>query len=108
MIWQSGDFIGKVEYDTDALGNPVTEDQALGTYDCRLTDWNSEEHETLGREYTESHRKLLTKAPLNIIAAAYAVDVEEARYRAGTIKGNMYSRWRIVHLDAYKVKQNGC
>lgn len=107
MRWQQATLVAHTEAGRDELGNPVYEQQELGTFPARLTAWNASEQQSLGREYTMTHRRLLT--PTDIAAFRGQVDGGERRLTTVQLGGVTYRVtklldynriWSVVHLEA--------
>lgn len=101
MRWQKISLIREVSTGEDVLGNPITQDEVFHSTSGRLTEWTSEDVNLLGRPFTESHRKLITKASKANIEMAKQVTVDGTTYEIESYK-DLY-RWRQVYVKGYRV-----
>ena len=102
MRFHDVDFYGNVKVDEDALGNPIYEEGIIGTYPATLTQWTTEEIALLDRSVTQTNRKLLTHAPINVLKQATHVYIDETKYTDIVVKSD-FVRWRLCYVKEYKV-----
>lgn len=119
MIWKTCELIGRTQKDKDALNNPTYEKTVICTFMGRLSPWSAEEVSSLGRDYTSTHRKLLTRAtvpeikgyfvwsPFNLqsgVAKDYgctSIVLDGVEYQIDDIT-DFAPRCRMLYISAYK------
>ena len=78
-----------IQTGTDILGNPITTLKepcaACTEYTGRFTEWTAEDAELVGRDVTQTQRKLLTDAPLARCKEADVVRAGSEDYRLSLI-----------------------
>ncbi|MBQ8514633.1 MAG: hypothetical protein IJ496_04485 [Ruminococcus sp.] len=85
----------------DILGNPVTELQETAqSYRGRFSEWTADEIALLGRDGTQSQRKLLTDAPLSVCKAASGLRAD-ADYTIKAVK-DLHGRWRLLYVERWR------
>ena len=96
-----------IQTGTDILGNPITTLQepcaACNGYTGRFTEWTAEDAELVGRDVTQTQRKLLTDAPLARCKEADVVRAGSEDYRITSMGGGGCCIWN----DGIKPSQNG-
>lgn len=100
MRFQNVDFYGKVEVDKDVLGNPIYEEKIIGTYPATLTQWTTEEIALLERVITQTFRKMLTTAPIDVLNRTTHVYIDGKKYGDIDVKSD-FVRWRLCHVKEY-------
>lgn len=86
------------------LGNPVTALEIFGhEYVGRFTEWTAEETALVGREVTQTQRKMLTDAPLDDCRRADGVRADAEDYRVKNVK-DLHGRWRLLYLERWRQK----
>ena len=101
MIFKDVDFYGNVKVGEDALNNPIYEEAVIGTYPTTLTQWTTEEIAILDRSVTQSNRKLLTHAPIDVLNQANHVYINNIKYSNIKVKSD-FNRWRLCHVKEFK------
>lgn len=86
----------------DALGNPIYEDVEVTRYKGKITQWTIEEIALLDRIVTQSQRKLITTAPIDILKQANAIKINDDTYAITQVKSD-FVRWRMAHVKEYKL-----
>lgn len=85
----------------DVLGNPITElQESEHSYRGRFTEWTADEVSLLGRDVTQSQKKVLTDAPLNICKAASGIRAD-ADYTIKDVK-DLHGRWRLLYVQRWR------
>lgn len=107
MRFQTMILLKKQEVGEDVYGNPEHITIPYKTASARFTSWSAEDAEAQGREYTRTHRKMLTKCPLDDLNAASAVEINEERYKITSIIGDATTRWRLIHIAKHGSVSNG-
>lgn len=90
-------FYGKVEVGKDELKNPIYEEAIIDKYPATLTQWTTEEIALLDRTVTQTRRKLLTKAPIDVLKQTTHVYIDGVKYGDIDVKSD-FSRWRLCHV----------
>lgn len=113
MKWKTCGLLGYVQSGVDPLNNPVHTKEIICHFKARLTQWSAEDVTNLGRNYTKTHRKLLTRlSRLEIVGdriqwsavkdyANTSIEVDGAEYDIDTII-DLEPRYRLLHISAYK------
>lgn len=102
MRFKDVNFYANIEIGKDPLGNPIYEEGIIGTYPATLTQWTTEEIALLDRSVTQTNRKLLTHAPINVLKQATHVYIDETKYTDIVVKSD-FIRWRLCYVKEYKV-----
>jgi len=102
MIFKDVDFYGSVKVGEDDLNNPIYEEAIIGSYPTSLTQWTIEEITLLDRSVTQSNRKLLTHAPVDVLKQSTHVYINEFKYTDINVKSD-FTRWRLCHVKEFKV-----
>ncbi|MCI7258562.1 MAG: hypothetical protein MR466_03895 [Ruminococcus sp.] len=93
-----------IQTGTDILGNPITTLQepcaACTRYTGRFTEWTAEDVKLVGRDVTQTQRKLLTDAPLARCKEADVVRAGSEDYRITSVK-DLHGRWRMLYLERW-------
>lgn len=97
MRFKDVDFYGNVKVDEDALGNPIYEEGIIGTYPATLTQWTTEEIALLDRSVTQTKRKLLTHAPVDVLKQASHLYIDGVKYGHIGVKSD-FTRWRLCYV----------
>lgn len=88
----------------DALYNPIKRLVKIGDpngQQGRFTSWSKEDVDVEGREVTKSTRKLITPADLEDCQAADKVLVDGLLYSVKEVRGDEYTRWRLLIVDKH-------
>ena len=100
MIFESVEFYKESVVSTDELGNEVMEDVFCGAYPSKIIDWTEADVAVEGRDFTSSHRLMITKAPQEVVKDSKRVICEGDKY---TITNTSKSpRWQILHLKRWR------
>ena len=86
----------------DALGNAIYEDVEVTGYKGKITQWTVEEIALLDRTVTQSQRKLITTAPIDVLKQANAFKIGDDTYTIVQVKSD-FTRWRMAHVREYKL-----
>lgn len=93
-----------IQTGTDILGNPITTLKepcaACTEYTGRFTEWTAEDAELVGRDVTQTQRKLLTDAPLARCKEADVVRAGSEDYQITSVK-DLHGRWRMLYLERW-------
>jgi len=104
MNWTQTIFIGeRSSGQTDGLGNAIVDSIKLGEYPSRFTEWTSAEVSSYGRDFTESYRKMLTRASESVCKGTVSIRVDDTFYKIKERIGDDKTRFRILYLYAAKV-----
>lgn len=88
---------------TDVLGNPIQSLQVQETtYKGRFTEWTAEDIALSGREVTQTQRKILTDAPLDLCRQAAAVRAGDTDYPIIHV-ADLHGRWRLLYVKKERV-----
>lgn len=101
MRFEPATFFVSIETGKDELGNPVYENKPITGYKAKITQWTSEEIALLDRTVTQSQRKLLTNAPINVLKGASSVLIDNVTYTIIEVKSD-FVRWRLLYVKEYK------
>lgn len=120
MIWENCKLFGRVQSGIDALNNPVYSKEVICHFQARLTQWSAEDVASLGREYTATHRKLLTRLTRLALVGDRtewntfnfeesfdkdyentSVEVEGVEYDIDNLI-DLQPRYRLLYISAYK------
>lgn len=85
----------------DRLDNDTYEYVPMGTFKGRLTSWSSENVNTLGREFTMSHRKVIAFPGRDKLEKGSKVRIGDDVYEVVTVLEP--DRWRILHVKGYRI-----
>lgn len=107
MRFQTMKLLKKQEVGEDVYGNPEHITIPYKTASARFTSWSAEDADTQGREYTRTHRKVLTKCTLDDLNEASAIEINEERYKITNVIGDATTRWRLIHIAKYGSVNNG-
>lgn len=100
MRFKDVEFYGKVKVDEDALGNPIYDEALIGTYPVTLTQWTTEEIALLDRNVTQTMRKMVTKASVDVLKQTTHVYIDDVKYGDVDVKSD-FVRWRLCHVKEY-------
>lgn len=100
MRFENVEFYEMVEVGKDVLGNPIEEEQLIGKYPAKLTQWTVEEIALLERDITQTFRKMLTTAPIDVLKRATHVYIDDKKYGNIDVKSD-FVRWRLCHVKEY-------
>lgn len=89
------------ETGSDPLGNTINELVQIGESTGRFSSWTSEEIALDKREVTVNNRKIITRASKADLKLATKVKIEGLFHDITEIKGDDYSRWRILVVNRY-------
>ncbi len=120
MMWETCKLIGRVQSGKDALNNPTYDKSTICHFEGRLTQWSAQEILDLGRTYTTTHRKLLTKLTVLAIKGDRiewdefsfedgemrefdntTVEVDGVEYHIDSI-ADLKPRYRLLYISSYK------
>lgn len=120
MRWEICKLIGRVQTGKDALNNPTYKKSVICHFKGRLSPWSVEDISNLGREYTSTHRKLITILTTLAIEGNW-IDWNSFNFESGELKeyentsisvnGVEYQidrmtdftpRYRLLYVSAYK------
>lgn len=101
MRFQTMKLLKRQEVGKDVYGNPEYTTIPYKTTSARFTSWAAEDVDAKGREYTQTHRKALTKCSLEDLNDASIVEINEERYKISSIIGDATTRWRVIHIAMY-------
>lgn len=99
MRWLEARLVADVPTgETDALGNPVTRREELGSVPARLTPWGEAATENPGNPYADAPLTLVTPAPLSLVRRAGTVvtDVSGETEAYAVEQVSDVGRWRLV------------
>ena len=94
-------FYGRVKVGTDRLKNDVFQETIIYTSEGRFSTWNEQEIALDKRNVTSSTRKIITRAKLFHIKSATAVRINNKLHDIKEIKGDDYTRWRVIIVDQF-------
>lgn len=86
---------------SDPLNNPINDLVKIGETVGRFSSWTSEEVALDKRDLTVNNRKIITREFKSIIEQADKIKFDGLYYSVKEIKGDDYSRWRIVVVNRY-------
>lgn len=105
MIWKTCKLIGRVQNGKDALNNPTYEKSVKCHFMGRLSSWSAEDISNLGREYTSTHRKLITRLTvINDEIKNYeniSVEVDGVEYQIDSMI-DFSPRFSLLYIFTYK------
>lgn len=101
MIFENVAFYENVQVGTDPLQNPIYEESEIGSFSSALTQWTIEEIALLDRAVTQSNRKLITHAPVEVLKRATHIYINDIKYTDIMLKSD-FRRWRLCHVKEYK------
>ena len=101
MKWESCTLSKKVEVSKDKLGNSIYEFNGICTFLGRFSVFGTDELNALGRDYTSTHRKLISRIPLSKVSTEMIVECNGITYEINSFVGN--NRFTVLYISAYKV-----
>lgn len=94
-------LFAKQEIGKDQLGNPINELVQVGESVGRFSSWSKEEIALDKRDVTVNNRKVITTESKANLLLADKIQFEGLYYSITDIKGDDYTRWRIIVINRY-------
>lgn len=101
MRWESFELWGMTEGNADELGNPTLTPGKICDAKGRITQWSAEEISIEGRDFTNSHRKVITSATRANCISAKTVKVDGKEY--DIISTEDLGRWRLLIVRGWRI-----
>lgn len=104
MIFMPLLFFKNEQTGSDSLGNPINELVELvefGESEGRFSAWTAEEIALDNRDITVNNRKIITRASAAVLKTVDKVKFEGKYHSITEIKGDDYTRWRILVVNRY-------
>jgi len=92
---------GNQQVGSDQLNNAVYELVQTGKSEGRFSSWTAEEIALDKREVTLNNKKIITRASKATLQQVEKVKIDGMYYSIQEIKGDGFSRWRILIVNRY-------
>ena len=86
---------------SDELNNPIHKLIQIGEFSGRFSSWTAKEIALDKRGVTVNNQKIITQAAKEILLQVEKVKIDDLYYSVTDIKGDDYSRWRIILVNRY-------
>ncbi len=101
MRWENFELWGVNEGEADELGNPTLTGYEICETTGRLTEWSAEEKAVEDRDFTDSHRKVITPATKANCVLAKSIKVDGEEYEITSVKD--LGRWRLLIVRGWRI-----
>lgn len=101
MRYFNATLLRKIKIGEDRLGNSEYNYEDIEIKNCRATEWNSNDVNVLGRDLTDTHRKVLIPPVEVEFDDIEYIRIDNTRYKITNIKD--LGRWVLLIVGGYRI-----